>query len=147
MFDGLRSSYVTNLSVLLNTYAPDLVEEARFEREWVQGPRKLSELLDAEHKLFKQVWYNRKWNIIARVEQGAERLVSEAERNKATPVERQNMMVKSTWDGMLASMKRMEEELGPDDIGPWGDFEWGMLNGKLSALRWVMGEEWDMLDT
>ena len=23
----------------------------------------------------------------------------------------------------------------------------GMLNDKLFALRWVMGDEWDMLDT
>lgn len=28
------------------------------------------------------------------------------------------------------------------------DFDWGMINGKLSALRWVLGyDECDMLDT
>ena len=26
-------------------------------------------------------------------------------------------------------------------------FECGMLNGKLSALHWVIGDEWDWLDT
>lgn len=25
--------------------------------------------------------------------------------------------------------------------------KWGMINGKLSDIRWVLGDEWDMLDT
>lgn len=32
-------------------------------------------------------------------------------------------------------------------LGPYTDFELGMLNGKLSTLRWVLGSEWDFLDT
>jgi hypothetical protein len=56
-------------------------------------------------------------------------------------------MVDKTWKGALAAAKRTENEVGIDNLGPWTDFEWGMLNGKLSALRWVMGDEWDMLDT
>lgn len=39
------------------------------------------------------------------------------------------------------------EKLYGDKLQPMDDFEWGMLNGKLSALRWVLGDEWDMLDT
>jgi hypothetical protein len=50
------------------------------------------------------------------------------------------------WDGMIAGMKSAEEQY-PDELGPWTDFEWGMLSGKLSAIRWVLGDEWDMLDT
>jgi hypothetical protein len=36
---------------------------------------------------------------------------------------------------------------GAENLGPYTDFEWGMINGKLSALRWVTGSEWDFLDT
>jgi hypothetical protein len=35
----------------------------------------------------------------------------------------------------------------PDQLGPYTDFELVILNGKLSALRWVLGSEWDFLDT
>jgi len=46
----------------------------------------------------------------------------------------------------LRSAKRVEAKYG-DDLGPWDGFEWGVINGKLRALRWVLGDGWDMLDT
>lgn len=146
LFEGVASRYSTNLGSLLNEFASDLIEEITFDREYSQEPRRLSELLEAEHKLMMQVWYNRKWNIIARVESGEEKRVPKEVWEAAMPEERRGMIVDTVWDGMMAAMRRTEEEY-PDELGPWDDFEWGMLNGKLSALRWVMGDEWDMLDT
>ena len=43
--------------------------------------------------------------------------------------------------------QRVEAEYEPEELPPYSDFEWGMLNGKLATLRWVLGEEWDFLDT
>jgi hypothetical protein len=53
----------------------------------------------------------------------------------------------TVWAGALAAAKKTEDEVGVENLGPWDDFEWGMLNGKLSALRWILGKKWDMLDT
>lgn len=52
--------------------------------------------------------------------------------------------------GMLAAMKRVETKYGGRAALRnyyKNDFEWGMMNGKLSALRWVLGSDWDFLDT
>jgi len=35
----------------------------------------------------------------------------------------------------------------PEVVNDLSEFEWGMINGKLSALRWALGDEWDFLDT
>ncbi len=44
--------------------------------------------------------------------------------------------------------KRIEETYAqPGELGPYSDFELGMLNSKLSALRLVLGSECDFLDT
>lgn len=51
------------------------------------------------------------------------------------------------WRGALASAEKMRAKY-PDIDEPLSDFEWGMLNGKLSALRWAQGAPWEVtLDT
>jgi len=44
-------------------------------------------------------------------------------------------------DGALLSVKKAEPELGRGNHGPYTDFEWEMINGKLSAIRWMWGED------
>ena len=145
-FDGTVSRYITSLGPLLNEFAEELIEDIRFEREYNQESRKLSELIEAEQKLEQQIWYNRKWGIIDRVEKGVLKQVTREVYYAAPPKKRRDMIVDTIWDGMMAAMKSAEAEL-PGELGPWTDFEWGMLNGKLSAIRWFLGHEWDMLDT
>lgn len=146
LFTSERSTYSLALGEVLNHYAPEWMEELNWEFEYHEEPRRLSEIMEAEHLLFRQVWYNRHWNLRSQIERGKHKVVSRKEWEKY-PRRHQKTTVDVIWAGALAAAKRTEEEIGLENLGPWGDFEWGMLNGKLSALRWVMGSEWDFLDT
>lgn len=50
-------------------------------------------------------------------------------------------------EGAYKAAAKMVRKYGKENLGPWSKFDWGMINGKLSALRWALGDEWDMLDT
>ena len=145
LFDGSRSTYSLALAEMLKCVDPEALEEATWEFEYEQEPRRLGELLEAENLLFRQVWYNRHWNLRSRIDAGEIRLVSEEQLSRSPY--RQDECLDTVWAGALAAAERTEEEVGLDNLGPWDDFEWGMLNGKLSAIRWALGAEWDFLDT
>jgi hypothetical protein len=146
MFTSERSTYSLALGEVLNQYAPEWMEELKWEFEYQEEPRRLSEIMEAEQLLLRQVWYNRHWNLRAEIERGKHKIVSREEWEKY-PKRHQKMTLEDIWAGALASAKKTEDEVGLENLGPWSDFEWGMINGKLSALRWVTGSEWDMLDT
>ena len=91
--------------------------------------RSKEEVAAVVDELTDKVWYNRHQELKELIEQGEE---------KVDP---------QIWRDALKNAKKIEDKYGEDNLGPYDDFEWGMLNGKLSALRWLLGFEWDFLDT
>lgn len=92
-------------------------------------PRTLDEISDAAEEYLDKIWYDRHLSLKYRVENGLTSVRDDI------------------WAGALRSAEAVVKKYGEENLGPYSDFEWGLLNGKLSALRWVLGEEWDMLDT
>jgi hypothetical protein len=90
--------------------------------------RRVSEILKAESEFMDRLWYGRK---------PADEDVNGldwADDIKA---------------GMLAAKRRMEEQYGAEELAKdvESDWTWGYLSGRISALRWVLGDEWHMLDS
>jgi hypothetical protein len=50
------------------------------------------------------------------------------------------------WKEALQQAARIEKYIPANEL-TMSDFDWGMVNGKFSALRWVLGCEWDDLGT
>jgi len=95
----------------------------------LSSERSKEEVLAAVEELTDKIWYNRHQELKQLVDEG---------REEVDP---------RIWKDAVAAAKKIEEKYGLENLGPYSDFEWGLLNGKLSALRWLLGYEWDMLDT
>ena len=142
-FGSPSSCFFISLATALGTYFSDDYEDLLAELDFHEEPRNLWEITALLDKLWDQVWYNRHKNLEHQIGVGEVEVVDEYQ-----PEAHQRTVVRSVWEGAQASARRVEQKYGPDDLGPWDDFEWGMISGEMSALRWVLGEDWEStLDT
>jgi hypothetical protein len=133
-FTGVVSRYalgVEGLDMILRQHFGEELSELYEETDFQEGPRRLDEIVAAETELFDRIWYHRSLQSEYLAEQNGDSAVLRHLQALAGPG-RSRVEATYTEDG---------------ELGPYTDFELGMLNGKLSALRWVLGSEWDFLDT
>lgn len=144
-FSRVRSLYFITLGEALRRIKPKQFNNLLIELKWVEEPRRLTEIVEAIDEFVAKVWYNRHQITREKIEEGIIKIVEKEtfpiKDHETRPIQR------DVWEGALRAAAKVEKRFGLENLGPWDDFEWGMLNGKLSALRWTLGDEWDMLDT
>ncbi len=143
IFDNAKSQYFINLPEALNSINSELVEDIEFEDEWNFEPRSFSEIMEVEEELIQKIWFNRHMVRAVAIKEGRIQLINKEDFDIKTA---NSTIVKEIWEGALKSAKKVVDKYGEENLY-FDDFEWGMINGKLSALRWVTGDEWDNLDT
>ena len=146
VFSKIKSMYFINLAECLRKIDPDRVDYTIWEHEVNFEPRGLAEILEETDRFATLVWYNRHKYREWQIEQGKLKIVTRAQWEKGKR-DNQDEIIDTIWKGALKAAKQVERRVGKANIGPWDDFEWGMINGKLSALRWMLGEDWDELYT
>lgn len=134
LFNGSTSRYfyrIEGLQTALTSYLGDEFEQVLEESDFQEDPRTLTEILEAEQEFFDRVWFERSVRYTDRWEAGHRGGRFDTEEGYRVSIEAQER----------TKTKR------PDLRPAKDDFERGMWNGKLSTLRWVLGSEWDFLDT
>jgi PIN domain len=121
---------VEGLEDCLRNEFGDYLDELIHEFDFPDDLRGLDEILAAEKEMFDKVWYERSVRHDRESIADSKQDELENHRRVAGP-----------------ARERIEKTYGAENLSPPDNFDIGMLNGKLSALRWVLGSEWDFLDT
>ena len=144
LFSARKSLYFITIKDALQRVEPELLSELMFVQEWLEQPRGLTEMATVISELMAKIWYNRHQVRKEQIESGEIKILSDGQYSRAPC--KSDEILDTIWEGALKSANSIEEKFGLEKLGPWNDFEWGMLNGKLSTLRWVLGDEWDNID-
>lgn len=140
-FDVISSCYRLNLASALQDIDNEILQEYIADYEWSDETRALTEILNHIDEFTDKIWFDRHSMRANSIADGTTKVVPKDSYKKSG-----SEIVDYIWEGALKAADDVRQKY-PDGLGPWSDYEWGMLNGKLSALRWVIGYEWDMLDT
>src|ERR1019366_2692939 len=74
-FSKIKSLYFINLAETLYKFHPEFVNESMIEEEWMEEPRKLTEIIQAIGELIDKVWYNHHMNWLYKIETGEHQIV------------------------------------------------------------------------
>jgi hypothetical protein len=146
-FSRIKSRYFIKLVDALRALRPHQFAEAMYEHEFTMEPRRASEISDAIEKLTDRVWYDRHMVARYKIQTGKIKMIAKKDYGPQHYRQNDRLMVDDIWAGALKSAHRVEKKYGKNNLGPYSKFEWGMINGKLSALRWMFGDDWDELYT
>src|SRR5271166_2618215 len=120
-FSRVRSLYFITLGEALRRVEPAQFADLMIEQDWIEEPRRLSEILAAIDELFDKVWYNRHQVRRQKIERGEVKVVDK----ESLPVKDhlRRPVQRDAWKLGLKAAAKLRKKYGAKNLGPWDDFE------------------------